>query len=391
VPCVLKCMHADLSLARFLALKTSSCLWTSLGSRCALCVIIFAGCDNVSSEVAAGIHSAEMSPARSMVENLLAIAGCSIFSEGTDGALATALQQAEDAGHMPDIRLTVRALWREASSTGSSAQRLQALGSVGWHPLVRALPPAGDAFEAACREGDADMVRVLLGVGGWAAGDVSRAEQGGFETACRGGHLDVVRHLLALTGDRRVDVHAEEEYAFRMACYNGRLAVVRELLALTGDRRVDVHAEEEYAFLMECYKGHVAVVRELLALSGDRCVDVYEGEECAFRVTCFYGQVKVMRELLALSGDRRVDVHAMEEWAFRMACRHGRLDVVRELLGLTGDRCPSSKPTCALDNIQLRAVQAALASGVSHAQWGAPCHGGRGGCAAAPACAAAAA
>jgi len=51
--------------------------------------------------------------------------------------------------------------------------------------------------------------------------------------------------------------------------------------------------------------------------------------------------------------------------------------VLHELLGLTGDRCPSSKPTCALDNIQLRAVQAALASGVSRAQWGAM--GGEGG------------
>ena len=319
------------------------------------------------------MHSAVMSPSHSMVENLLAIAGCSILSEGTDGALATALQQAEDAGHMPDIRLTVRALWREASSTGSSPQRLQALGSVGWHPLVRALPPAGDAFEAACREGDVGMVRVLLGVGGSAAGDVSRAVQGGFVAACRGGHLDVVRHLLALSGDRRVDVHAREEHAFHGACTNGHLGVVRHLLALSGDRRVDVHADEEYAFRMACWHGHLGVVRHLLALTGDRRVDVHAQEEAAFREACWHGHLGVVRHLLALTGDRRVDVHAREEHAFQWACYkgHDRLDVVRELLGLTGDRCPSSKPTCALDSDQLRAVQAALASGVSHAQWGA--------------------
>ena len=76
--------------------------------------------------------------------------------------------------------------------------------------------------------------------------DVHAKDRAGFEAgfrwACRNGHANVVRVLLALTGDRAVDVHAglegKPDYAWRWACHNGHLEVVRELLHLTGHRAV---------------------------------------------------------------------------------------------------------------------------------------------------------
>jgi len=131
------------------------------------------------------------------------------------------------------------------------------------------------------------------------------------------------------------------------------------------------------AFVGACKTGDEVMVREMLALTGDRRVDVHAEEEDAFRWACWKGHVNVIHELLALTGDRTVDVHAKKEEAFREACQDGNLGVVRELLSLTGDRCPCSQPSCSLDSDQLRAVPAALAWGMTPAQWGAM--GGEGG------------
>ena len=306
------CMCAECSHATFPARKLDGtclpCLQSSGDRSLQPHVTEFAGYDEISLKVAAGVHDAATSPVQSIVDNLLAIAGSS-SPDGTDAALVTALQQVEDTGDMSAVRGVLRALWQEALSSAASTWRLPALGTVGWHPLARVLPPAGAMLGSACQGGDMDIACGLLGVRGAAAGDVSGAVQEGFWVACREGHTGVVRELLALTGARTVDVRMRRDSTFRGVCKCGHDEIARELLGLTGECRVDV-------------------------LTND-------GE------------------------------------ALKAASNCGRYVVVRLLLSLIGDRCSCSQPTCALDSDQLRAVQAALASGVSPAQWGAM--GGAGG------------
>ncbi len=241
-----------------------------------------------------------------------------------------------------------------------------------------------EGLTIACREGQLEVVRLLLGLtfDGQQARDMIAAGEEALRIASSTGHLAVVRELIAADTHHTMNISAPDkpkETAVALAAHGGHSDVLAELLKTQDERAAAVLGNLQDALWSACGRrgalkevqlllsfalergidlehnprmpdttafslacgSDVEIVKALLELTGDHAVDVHAKGNLPCISACQSPDdtaIEVLRVLLSLEGDRYIDVNADSEAMFRVACQSGCIELIKEFLSLTGSR-----------------------------------------------------
>jgi ankyrin repeat protein len=167
-------------------------------------------------------------------------------------------------------------------------------------------------LSTACKTGNIDIVKILVGTGGEKAGvDSVKC----LLNSCDRKNIELVRLML----DNGVDPHVSTDWPLRRACRVGSVAIVELLL----QRGANIHAAGDAGLSVACEERNLEMIKLLL----DNGADVHAKNEMALHTACRLGYTDVVTLLLQYGANIHVNPNII-----MCANKYGHTDVVKLLL-----------------------------------------------------------
>ncbi|KDP44171.1 hypothetical protein JCGZ_05638 [Jatropha curcas] len=184
-----------------------------------------------------------------------------------------------------------------------------------------------DAFHIAAKQGDLDILAILMEAHPELAMTVDLSNTTALHTAATQGHIEVVRLLLNAGSSLATIARSNGKTALHSAARNGHLEVVRALVAMEPGIVIRVDKKGQTALHMAVKGQNVEVVEELINAEPSSVNMVDTKGNTALHIATRKGRTKIVMLLLRCNQTDTKAVNRTGETAFDTAEKTGHSDV----------------------------------------------------------------
>ncbi|MFQ6625224.1 hypothetical protein Gotur_005346 [Gossypium turneri] len=185
-----------------------------------------------------------------------------------------------------------------------------------------------DAFHIAAKQGDLEILKLLLGVHPELAMTVDLSNTTALHTAATQGHIEIVNFLLEAGSGLATIARSNGKTALHSAARNGHLEVVKALLASEPGIAPRTDKKGQTALHMAVKGQNLVVVEELIGVDPSLMINMVDTKgNTALHIASRKGRIEIVKLLLRYKETDMKAVNRSGETAFDTAEKTGQPDI----------------------------------------------------------------